>query len=93
MKKKLGLLLTLIATLGLTGCNKDLSLGSYTFRYVHIQMYSMDKPVHLLVDSWKNDGGGIELHTHNYGTILLGDGTYMMYDQVNCPICGNVEVR
>ena len=49
--------------------------------------------VHLKVNSWKNDDGGIELETESFGSILLGDGTYMMYDSRECPICGKVDVK
>lgn len=88
--KLLGLLL--IGSLTLTGCNQDLGWGSYSFHRVHIQMYN-GEPVHLEVDTWMSDTGGIELRTKKYGNILLGDGTYMMYDTVECPICGDVEYK
>ena len=92
MKKLLlGLLVT--GSLALTGCNADLGFGSYSFHYVHVQMYSMSEPVHFKVNTWKSDAGGIELNLVNYGSILLGDGTYMMYDVENCPICGHVEYK
>ena len=93
MKKKLLLLLTILPLM-LTGCgNHDISWGSYSFHYVHVQMYGTVVPVHLKVTSWKSDEGGIELKTENFGTILLGDGTYMMYDTDNCPLCGKVSYR
>lgn len=82
-----------LVTLGLTACNNNIGFGSYSFHCVHIQMYGQDEPTHLYVHSWKDDDGGIELKT-NYGTIILGDGTYMLYDNDVCPICGHhVEVR
>ena len=88
--KKLLLTLLTITTLILTSCNADIGWGSYSFHYVHIQMYNMNEPIHLKVDKWKSDNGGIELATVDHGTILLGDGTYMMYDVEECPICGKV---
>jgi len=91
--KKLFLSLLAIASLTLTGCNADLGFGSYSFHFVHVQMYSMSEPVHFRIDTWKSDDGGIELKLVNHGTILLGDGTYMMYDVENCPICGHVEYK
>lgn len=93
MKKIFGILLATLS-ICLTACgNHDLGWGSYNFHYVHVQMYSMSEPVHFRVDKWKGDEGGIELVTENHGTILLGDGTYMMYDVEDCPICGHVEYK
>lgn len=93
MKKAL-LILTLVAmmTFALTGCNQSLGWGSYSYHKVHVQMYGQE-PVHLNVKSWREDEGGIELKTESYGTILLGDGTYMMYDSDSCPICGSVNYK
>ena len=92
MKKILFGLLA-IAALSLTGCgNHDVSFGSYSFHYVHVQMYGSE-PTHFKVNKWQNDDGGIELSIEGHGRILLGDGTYMMYDQETCPICGNVKYK
>lgn len=95
--KKLFVTLLATVTLCLTSCgNHDLGLGSYNFHYVHVQMYGMLEPIHLHVKSWKGDDGGIELKVtfNNQETsILLGDGTYMMYDTETCPICGSVRYR
>ena len=91
--KKMMFALLCVASLGLTGCNKQIGWGSYSFHKVHVQMYGMDKAVHFEIESWQDDDGGIELKTKNHGTILLGDGTYMMYDEDNCPICGEVEYK
>ena len=94
--KKLLLALLAITSLCLTGCNADMSLGSYSFHYVHVQMYGMTQPEHLKVNTWKSDNGGIELKVvfnNKETTLLLGDGTYMMYDTYECPVCGEVEYR
>lgn len=92
--KKVLLILTVIAmmTLALTGCNQNIGWGSYSYHKVHVQMYGQEA-THLKVKSWRDDEGGIEIKTENYGTILLGDGTYMMYDSDNCPLCGNVNYK
>lgn len=72
----------------LSSClNYNIGPGSYSFKYVHIQMPGMTKPVHLEITSWKDDEGGIELKIKDYGTIILGDGTYMLYTSDTCPIC------
>ena len=94
--KALALAFLAAASLSLSGCNHDLGVGSYSFRYVHVQMYGMEDPVHLNVKSWKGDQGGIELKVTFGGketSVLLGDGTYMMYDTEECPICGSVRYR
>lgn len=92
--KKLCALLLSIACLALTGCNEQvIGWGSLSFHYVHIQMMGQEQPVHLEIESWRGDEGGIELKTKNFGTILVGDGTYMAYDVEECPICGNVTYK
>lgn len=93
VNKKTKPLALLTAALCLTGCNADLSWGSYSFHYAHIQMYSMAEPVHLRISRWKDDTGGVELHTEDHGSILVGDGTYVLYDQVKCPLCGEVQYK
>ena len=92
MKKFLSVMFT-VTLLALTACNTDIGFGSYSFHKVHVQMYNMDKPAHFEVETWKDDEGGIELKTKNYGTIFLGDNTYMLYDIDECPICGKVEYK
>lgn len=92
--KKIKLITLVITTLvALTSCgNYDIGFGSYKFTKAHVQMYG-GEPVHLKIEKWLLDEGGIELKTKNFGNILLGDGTYMMYDSEDCPICGSVEYR
>ena len=96
MKKILGSIFVFIflaaSILSLVGCNANIGFGSYTVHFVHVQMYG-GECIHLKVNSWKNDDGGIELETESFGSILLGDGTYMMYDSRECPICGKVDVK
>lgn len=96
--KKLFTILLATLSLCLAGCgNHDIGLGSYSFSYVHVQMYGMSEPVHLQVKSWKGDEGGIELKVKfdnsQETSILLGDGTYMMYDTETCPVCGKVKYK
>jgi len=93
MKKTIALLMA-VAALSLSGCNEQVvGWGSLSFHHVHIQMLGQSEPVHLLVTSWRNDEGGIELKTKNFGTILVGDGTYLAYDVEECPICGTVSYK
>ena len=91
--KRLFKLLSFVTCLALTGCNRQIGWGSYSFHKVHVQMYGMSEATHFEIESWQEDDGGIELKTKNHGTILLGDGTYMMYDEDDCPICGHVTYR
>ena len=91
--KKILLVLLAVTSMSLTGCNKQIGWGSYSFHKVHVQMYGMSEAVHFEITSWQDDDGGIELKTASHGTILLGDGTYMMYDEDDCPICGHVEYK
>ena len=91
--KKLLLLLPILS-LCLTSCNEQIiGFGSLSFHYVHVQMYNQENPTHFKITSWREDNGGIELKTENYGTILVGDGTYLAYDVEECPICGQVEYK
>lgn len=90
--KKILMIGVLISALTLTSCNMNVGWGSYSFHKVHVQMYG-NEPTHFKVKSWKSDTGGIELKLENYGTILLGDGTYMLYDTEDCPICGEVQYK
>ncbi len=92
--KKLLFGLLAIASLSVTGCstNQDNSMGSYSFHYVHVQMYGSE-PCHFKVTKWKDDDGGIELKLEEHGSVLLGDGTYMMYDTEKCPLCGIVKYK
>ena len=92
--KKLGALLLSVACLTLSGCNEQVvGWGNLSFHYAHIQMMGQAGSVHLKIESWRNDDGGIELKTENYGTIIVGDGTYMLYDVEECPICGTVMYK
>ena len=90
--KKLLIALLAISSLALTGCNNDIGFGSYSFHKVHVQMYG-GPTTHFEVDNWKDDEGGVEIKTKKHGTIILGDGTYMLYDTDNCPICGSVTYK
>lgn len=90
--KKILMAGVLVSALSLTGCNMNLGFGSYSFRKVHVQMYGSE-PTHFKVKSWMADAGGIELKLENHGAVLLGDGTYMLYDTEDCPICGRVQYK
>lgn len=88
--KKLLLGLLAIGSLALTGCNNNITLGNYSFHYVHVQFPGQEAH-HYYVDKWKSDEGGIELYIKDtngeMNTIILGDGTFMLYSHNHCPIC------
>ena len=86
--KKIIILLSVLSLLLLNSCNMMIGFGKFSYHHVHVQMYGMTEAVHLDVTSWKDDDGGIELKLVDGHNILLGDGTYMMYDTDECPICG-----
>lgn len=91
MRKRLLTLLTLLA-LSLCGCNAGL-IGRLSFHHIHVQMYGMSEPIHYAINKWVSDEGNIEVRTINYGTMLVGDGFYVLYENDICPICGQVEYK
>ena len=97
MRKLFALFTLVLASISLAGCgNHDVGYGSFSFHQAHVQMYGMTEPVHLHVKSWKDDEGGVELRVtfnNKETSILLGDGTYMLYDNEVCPLCGNVKYQ
>lgn len=90
--KRLLFVLSLIS-LSLTGCNAKVGLGTLNFRYIHIQMHEGEPIYHLKISKWKSDEGGIEVDIDNYGTALFGDGTYTLYTNAQCPLCGDVTYK
>ena len=90
--KKIVIACLSILSLALISCNQQPGFGALSFHRIHIQIPG-STPVHLKVESWRNDDGGIEVKTENYGSILIGDGSYLCYDVDECPICGEVEYK
>lgn len=89
MKRKLiGLLTALVmgATL-LVGCgNENWGFGSYTFKHVHFN--DGITGVCADVDSWHDNDLGCEVHTDEFGTLYLSEGTYVLIEQAyDCPFC------
>ena len=93
--KKLLLGLLAIASLSITGCgNQNYSHGNLSFNYVHVQFPGQEAH-HYYVEKWKNDDGGIEIYIKDpespdkdkHNTLILGDGTYMLYSHNHCPLC------
>lgn len=88
--KKFLLSLLALTSLALTGCNAKVGLGTLSFHYMHVQMHEGEPIYHFRISRWMSDNGGIEVDITDYGTALFGDGTYTLYTNVNCPLCGSV---
>ena len=90
--KRLFIGLILLLGLSLTSCNAGV-IGKLSFHYIHVQMYGMSEPIHYRINKWVSDDGNIEVRTNNYGTMLVGDGFYVLYENEICPICGAVTYK
>jgi hypothetical protein len=70
----------------LSGCNKAIGPGNYSFKKVHI-----DTPHYsgcLTIEKWHDDERGIEVKTKEAGAIFLSEGTYILLDgDKGCPLC------
>ena len=94
--KKLLLALLAIGSLALAGCddvkgrgNHNIGWGCYIYNYIHVQMPGSNYCFHDKIESWANDDGGIEIKGEHHGYLILGDGTYIMWNKgTTCPICG-----
>lgn len=85
MKKIIGLILVVVLlTSVLCGCNESFGLGELEFNKVHITtcqyQYILDN------GKWYDNENGIEVKTTEYGHIYLSEGNYILIAD-NCPIC------
>ena len=92
MFKKITAIITLLAvllvlTVGLTGCgNENWGFGNYNYTHVHIG--DGFEGHCATVSSWHDNDLGIELHTHEFGSIYCSEGTYFLFeDGKDCPFC------
>ena len=82
----LALVLVVILSLAFTSCNENLGIGTYSFKHVH---FSDGLEGHCAtVNSWHNNEIGVEVHTAEYGTLYLSEGTYTLVSEGHqCPFC------
>ena len=85
MKKIIGLILVLVLmTSVLCGCNVSFGLGELDFNWVHISTHHYQGCVEI--EKWYDNENGVEVKTRNFGHIFLSEGNYILIAD-NCPIC------
>lgn len=92
MKKRIIMVIMIAAmACGLCACgNENWGFGNYTFNHVHFS--DGVTGVCGTVDSWHDNELGCEVHTAEYGTIYLSEGTYqLMENGSKCPYCADKE--
>lgn len=89
MKKLIALLFALVFCLSLVACgNENWGIGNYTYTHVHFAVGPQE--VCANVKSWHDNELGCEVHTEEFGSIYLSEGTYvLMEDGDLCPHCGD----
>ncbi len=87
----ISILLFICLLLNLTGCgNENWGIGNYTFTHVHFSDGVEGKCA--TVSSWHDNELGCEIHTKEYGSIYLSEGTYFLIeDGTKCPYCTGVN--
>ena len=87
MKKIVLFMLSILMIVSLAGCgNTNIGFGNYTFAHVHFN--DGVKGVCANVNSWHDNDIGCEVHTDEYGTLYLSEGTYILIeDGDKCPFC------
>ena len=85
MKKIFALILALVLCLSLCACgNENWGIGNYTFTHVHFSDGVEGKCA--TVSSWHDNELGCEVHTKEYGSIYLSEGTYFLIAEgAKCP--------
>ena len=86
------LAILILSVVSLTSCgNMSIGPGNYSFKKVHINTYENSGCVSI--DKWhENEGGGIEVHNKDCGSMFLSEGTYILLED-QCPICdGSFEL-
>ena len=80
------LMLVVILSITLPSCNENLGVGTLSFKHVH---FSDGLETHCAtVNSWHDNEIGVEVHTAEYGTLYLSEGTYTLVGEGHlCPFC------
>ena len=88
MKKIIAILLVLMMAIGLCACgNENWGFGNYSWKHIH---FSDAVEGHCAtIKSWHDNTTGIEIHTIEYGSMFLSEGSYILFeDGATCPFCG-----
>ena len=89
MKKIICLvLLVLMLSILLCGCNETWGPGNYSWKHVHVS--DGVNGYCATVTSWHDNERGIELHTTEFGDVFFSEGTYTLFNNAaQCPFCGD----
>jgi len=69
----------------MTGCNRNIGLGTYSFKKVHILTHNGEEKC-FEISSWREAEIGCEVKLKNGGSLWLSEGTYILVSD-KCPIC------
>ena len=87
MKKIIGLILVVVLiTSVLCGCNASFGWGELNFNKVHIDTYHYQGCFEI--EKWYDNDNGVEVKTKDFGHIFLSEGNYILIAD-NCPICND----
>ena len=91
MKKIIAVVFVIVICLSLCACgNENWGFGNYTFAHVHFN--DGVTGVCADVNSWHDNELGCEVHTSQFGTLYLSEGTYILIENGNsCPFCSKGE--
>lgn len=86
--KKLNLVLLSAACISLSACNQNIGFGELEFKGIHVQLHETNECFHYKIDSWHESSVGIEIKTYDHGSFFLCEGSYAMFTNNYCPVCG-----
>lgn len=70
----------------LTGCgNENWGFGNYDWQHIHFS--DTVGGYCATISSWHDNETGIEVHTEEYGSMFLSEGSYILFETDSCPFC------
>lgn len=89
MKKIVALMLVLVIAIGLCACgNENWGPGNYAWKHVHFN--DTIEGHCATISSWHDNSIGIEIHTDEYGSMFLSEGSYILFEgKSDYPFCGD----
>lgn len=87
--KKLFAIISLIAlAVTCVSCgNMDITgIGGFTFKTVHVCDHNGNCK-DFTIKTWVDYANGIEVDTKEAGRIFLSEGTYILFEGDECPLC------